>query len=57
MSASNPIITILTSEKLNGENFVKWESNMNIVLVCENYKFVMTEEYPPKPVANATHTI
>ena len=52
-----PIITILTSEKLNNKNFVKWKSNMNIVLICENYNLVLTKECPPKPTANATRIV
>ena len=48
---------MLSSEKLNGENFVKWKSNMNIVLICENYKVIFTEEGPPEPVANAPCTV
>ena len=52
-----PIISILSSEKLNGQNFVKWKSNMNLVLICENYKFFLTEECPPKPTTNATRTV
>ncbi|KAL5560690.1 hypothetical protein UlMin_036901 [Ulmus minor] len=51
---SNPIIAILGNEKLTGDNFVKWKSNMNIILVCENYKYVLMEECPPTPAANAT---
>ena len=52
-----PIVAILSSVKLNGKNFVKWKSNMSLVLICENYKFVFTEECPPKPTANATRTV
>ena len=57
MSSNNPIIVLLANEKLSGDNFVKWKSNINIVLVCENQKFVLTEECPPEPPANASHTI
>ena len=35
MSYSNPIIALLANESLTGDNFVKWKSNVNIVLVCE----------------------
>ena len=41
MSASNPIIALLANESLTGDNFVKWKSNANIVLVCENNMFTM----------------
>ena len=30
---------------------------MNIAVIGENYKFVLTEECPPKPVANASRTV
>ena len=54
---SNPIISILVNEQLSGENFVKWKSNMNIILLCDNYKFVLTEECPPKLARNATRNV
>ena len=57
MSSNNPIIALLANEKLNGDNFVKWKSNINIVLICENQKFVLTEECPPEPPANASRTV
>ena len=43
ITMNNLIIVILSSEKLNGENFVKCKSNMSIVLIYENYKFVLTK--------------
>ena len=57
MSSNNPIITLLANEKPSGDNFVKWKSNINIVLICENQKFVLTEECPPEPPANASRTV
>ena len=53
---SNPIITLLATKKLDGDNYAKWKSNMNILLVCEDYKFVLAEECPPEPAANASKT-
>ncbi|XP_024027517.1 uncharacterized protein LOC112093412 [Morus notabilis] len=50
---SNPIFALLASQILNGENFVKWKSNMNILLICENYHFIVKEDCPPVPPANA----
>ncbi|XP_062109667.1 uncharacterized protein LOC133821305 [Humulus lupulus] len=44
MSSSNIITPLLANEKLTSDNFIKWKSNMNIVLICENYKFAFTEE-------------
>ena len=57
MSSNNPIIALLTNEQLSGDNFVKWKSNINIVLICENQKFVLTEECPPGPPANTSRTV
>ena len=57
MSSNNPIIALLANEKLSGDNFVKWKSNVNIVLICENQKFVLTEECPLEPLANASRTV
>ncbi|KAI0526946.1 hypothetical protein KFK09_002540 [Dendrobium nobile] len=54
---TNPILTILSNEKLTEENFMKWKSNMNLILIYENYKFVLNEECPPLPAANASRTI
>ena len=60
MSASNPIIALLANESLTDDNFVKWKSNVNIVLVCENNRFVLTEECPvepAEPAANAARSV
>ena len=35
----SPIISILSNDKLTGENYIKWKSNMNAILVCEDLKF------------------
>ena len=55
MSASNPIIALLMNESLTGDNFVKWKSNVNIVLVCKNNRFVLTKECPVEPVVYENH--
>ena len=57
MSSNNPVIPLLANEKLSGDNFVKWKSKINIVLICDNKKFVLIEECPPKPPANASRTV
>ena len=57
MAMNNPIVAILSNEKLNGENFDKWKSNMNIMLICENYKFILSEECPLELAANSPRTI
>ena len=51
---SNPIIALLSKDVLTGDNFQKWKSNLNIVLVRENIRFVLNV---PKPlVPNNTTT-
>ena len=54
---SNPIFSLLASQVLTSENFVKWKSNMNILLINENYHFVLKEECPPVPPANASKAV
>ena len=46
--SSNPIIALLANEKLNGDNYL---------LICENQKFVLTEECPPEPHATASRNV
>ncbi|XP_073020885.1 uncharacterized protein [Primulina eburnea] len=50
-------VLALLNERLTGENFLKWKSNINIALVCENLKFVFTEECPPEPPLNAARGV
>ena len=50
---SNHILSLLGTEKLTSDNFAKWKKNMNIILVLDNLKFVLTEECPPQLAANA----
>ena len=50
MSSSNHVSSLLANEKLTSENYMKWKSNLNIVLICENHKFVLTEECPEVPL-------
>ena len=50
----SPIISILLNDKLTGENYIKWKSNMNVILICEDLKFVLMEECPPELAKNAS---
>ena len=54
VSMGNPITTLLSRDVLMGENFQKWKSNLNIVLVSESIKFVLTENRPSLPSANCS---
>ena len=51
---SNPITALLSQVVLDGNNFQKWKSNLNIVLVSESIRFVLTEPKPPIPSNNAS---
>ena len=50
----NPIITLLSKDVLTGDNFQKWKSNLNIVLVGENIKYILNVPKPPLPNNTAT---
>ncbi|MFQ6629220.1 hypothetical protein Gotur_008299 [Gossypium turneri] len=41
-----PLISILTKNKLNGDNFREWKRNLLIVLSCEKHKFILDETCP-----------
>ena len=56
MSNRNPVTALLANEKLTGDNYMKWKSNLNIVLICENHECFLTEECPEVPPATAAKT-
>ena len=49
MGSFNPLAAILKENKLTGPNFISWKRNLDIVLASDDYKFVLTEPYPPVP--------
>ena len=54
---SNPITALLSQVVLDGNNFQKWKSNLNIVLVSESIRFVLTEPKPPIPSSTASKEV
>ena len=54
---SNPIIALLSKDILTGDNFQNWKSNLNIVLVGENIKYILSMHKPPVPNNNAARHI
>ncbi|XP_030502678.2 uncharacterized protein LOC115717848 [Cannabis sativa] len=54
MTMNNPIMSVLTDNKLSRANFIKWRENINIALIGENSLFLLTEEPPEQPGENAT---
>ncbi|KAA0064149.1 gag/pol protein [Cucumis melo var. makuwa] len=53
---NSSIVQLLASEKLNGDNYVTWKSNLNTILVVDNLRFVLTEECPQTPASNVNRT-
>ena len=56
MSAFSPLATILTQNKLIGNNYVEWKHNLDIVLTTEDHIYVLSTPCPPEPPANAAAT-
>ena len=54
---SNTIIPLLSKDVLTGDNFQKWKSNLNIVLVGENIRYILNVPKPPVPNNTATHQV
>ena len=54
---SNPIIALLSKDVLTGDNFQKWKSNLNIVLVGENIRYILNVPKPLIPNNNATRQV
>ena len=54
MFAFSPLATILTQNKLTGNNYVEWKCNLDIVLTAEDNIYVLSTPCPPEPPANAT---
>ena len=52
MSIFSPLATILTQNKLTGNNYVEWKGNLDIVLTVEDHIYVISTPCPPEPPAN-----
>ncbi|XP_042023155.1 uncharacterized protein LOC121770502 [Salvia splendens] len=50
----NPLSVILKENKLEGPNYVDWKRNLDIVLIADDYKFVLDTDCPAKPTDNAS---
>ncbi|XP_047950512.1 uncharacterized protein LOC125196156 [Salvia hispanica] len=49
----NPLSVILKENKLEGPNYVDWKRNLDIVLIADDYKFVLETDCPEKPVGTS----
>ena len=54
MSSFSPLSTILNQNKLTGPNYVDWKRNLDIVLMVEGHKFVLSEPCPNEPGAESS---
>ena len=56
-SSFNPLSAILNQNKLNGNNYIDWKRNLDIVLTAEGYKFVLTNPKPSEPEPEASKEV
>ena len=54
MGSFNPLVVILKENKLTGPNYIDWKRNLDIVLIAEEYKFLLTQDCPMQPHEGAT---
>jgi len=52
MSSFSPFSIIMNQNKLTGPNYVDWKHNLDIVLIVEGHKYVLTEASPTDPSIN-----
>ena len=50
----NPLSVILKENKLTGPNYIVWKRNLTLVLIAQEYKFVLTDVCPPPPDSNSS---
>ena len=53
MASFSLFVTILNQNKLTGSNYVDWKINLDIVLITEEHKYVLTQPCPSFPSLDA----
>ena len=53
MTSFSPLVTILNQNALIGSNYVDWKRNLDIVLIAEEHKYVLTQPCPSFPSLDA----
>ena len=53
MASFSPLVAILNQNKLTGSNYVDWKRNLDIVLIAEEQKYVLTQPCPSFPSLDA----
>ena len=46
MTSFSPLIAILNQNKLTRSNYVNWKKNLDIVLITEEHKYVVSQPCP-----------
>ena len=54
---ANPIVALLSRTVLTGENFQKWKSDLDIVLISENIRFILIDPCPLVPATNTQRAV
>ena len=52
MASFSPLVAILNQKKLTGYNYVDWKRNLDIVLIAEEHKYVLSQPFPNFPSLN-----
>ena len=53
MTSFSPLVSILNQNKLTRPNYVDWKRNLDIVLIAEEHKFVLSEPCTNFPALGA----
>ena len=54
---SSAFITLLSADKMNGDNYTSWKNMINTLLIVEDLKFAIIEECPQIPAQNASRNV
>ena len=53
MASFIPLVAILNQNKLTGSNYVNWKRNLEIFLIVEEHKYVLSRPCPNFPSLDA----
>ena len=54
---SSSLLELLKNKKLIDKNYAMWKSNLNMILVIDDPRFVLMEECPPSRTQNASQSV
>ena len=53
MASFSPFVAILNQNKLTGSNYIDWKRNLDIILIADEHKYVLTQQCPNYPSLDA----